>query len=284
MPLRGRAEVDRLPFAVRFWGVRGSLPVFGEDFRHFGGNTMCLEVRCGDTRLIFDAGSGILPAGQALKAEGVTRYHLLFTHSHYDHIIGFPYFAPIFDRNASIDIWSGHLAGKMTTGAMLRDFMRPPWFPVEPSICPAHIRCRDFMPGDAVETEPGIAIRTGNLNHPGGAVGYRVDFGGRSLAVITDTEHDPGVLDPAVMDLIAGVDLFLYDASYLEPEMDKFRGFGHSTWQQACMLAKAAGAGRVGMVHHAPWRSDAALHAIEAEAQAVFPGAFFAAEGATVTL
>ncbi len=278
----GRPDVIGDPILVRFWGVRGSLPVFGDAFRHFGGSTMCIELQCGAERLVFDAGSGILPCGKALKDQGVERQHLFFTHCHYDHIVGFPYFAPIFNSKAHVDIWSGHLFGKMTTSGMLQDFMRPPWFPVEPTICPANIACRDFAPGDILTPADGITIRTGRLNHPGGAVGYRVEFGGRSVAIITDTEHEPGVLDPEVLRLIEGADLFLYDASYTEDEMDRFRGYGHSTWEQAVALAKASGAKRVGFVHHAPWRTDVQLRRIEAMARAVFPGAFAAAEGAGV--
>lgn len=264
---------------VRTWGTRGSLPVSGPEFLGFGGSTTCIEVRCGDQVLLFDAGSGLLPAGRALKAQGVNKTHLLFTHCHYDHIIGFPYFGGLFDRTAKVDIWSGHMGPKTTTKEMIHTFMHPPFFPIDPGVCPAHIQCHDFTPGDVLEPEPGITLNTGRLNHPGGAVGYRITWQGRSVAIITDTEHEPGVLDPAVLALIAGCDLFVYDACYTEPEMALFRGFGHSTWQQAVLLAQAAGVARVALSHHAPWRTDAELLAMEAEAQAVLPGAFFARDG-----
>lgn len=269
---------------VRTWGTRGSLPVSGPEFAEFGGNTTCIEVRCGDEVLLFDAGSGILPAGRALKSEGVTRTNLFFTHCHYDHMIGFPYYGGLFDPASTVDIWSGHMAGQMTTADLMYSFMRPPWFPVAPDVCPARIQFHDFGAGDVLTPAEGIAIRTGALTHPGGAIGYRIDWRGKSVAVITDTEHHPGMLDPAVLALIDGVDLFLYDACYTEDEMDRFRGFGHSTWQQAVALAQAAGAGRVGMVHHAPWRTDADLRALEAQAQAVFPGAFVARDGQVTRL
>lgn len=264
---------------MRFWGVRGSLPVSGPEFQKFGGSTICIEVRCGDDVLLFDAGSGILPAGRALKAEGCEHASLFFTHCHYDHILGFPYFQPLFDPKGTVDIWSGHLAGVMTTEEMLRSFMRPPWFPVEPDVCPARIRCHDFISGDVLSPAEGITLQTRSLTHPGGAIGYRIEWQGRAVAVVLDTEHTPGRLDPAVLALIEGVDLFLYDASYTEDEMDKFRGFGHSSWQHAVVLARAAGAKRVALMHHAPWRTDDQLSEMEAEAQAVFPGAFMAREG-----
>ncbi len=266
-------------FQLRTWGTRGSLPVSGPEFVEFGGSTSCVEVRCGEHVLLFDAGSGLLPAGRALKAQGVKRTHLLFTHCHYDHIIGFPFYGGLFDPAATLDIWAGHMGRECTTTAMIRSFMHPPFFPVTPDICPAHVQCHDFSPGDLLHPEDGITLRTGNLNHPGGAVGYRITWRGRSMAIITDTEHQSGVLDEAVLSLIEGVDLFLYDACYTESEMSLFRGFGHSSWQQAIALAQAAGVGRVGMTHHAPWRTDTDLHALEAQAQAILPGAFFARDG-----
>jgi len=269
---------------VRFWGVRGSLPVSGPEFAEYGGSTICFEIRCGDEVLVFDAGSGILPAGWEFRAQGVRHVNLFFTHCHYDHVIGFPYFASLFDPMATVDIWSGHLAGKMTTDTMLRAFMRPPWFPVEPDVCPARIRAHDFRVGDRLDPAPGVRLRTGPLRHPGGAIGYRVEWRDRVVAVITDTEHEPEVLDPEVLDLIADADLFLYDASYVEDEMARFRGFGHSTWQQAVALAREANARRVALVHHAPFRTDAQLARIGSDAKAAFAGVFVARENQVITL
>jgi phosphoribosyl 1,2-cyclic phosphodiesterase len=239
-------------------------------------------MRCGDTCLVFDAGSGVAPAGKALMAEGVGRVHMLFTHCHYDHIVGFPFFKPLYDPKTRVDFWSGHLHGRMTTAGMLEDFMRPPWFPVRPDVCPASLGFHDFAPGDDLVPEDGVRIVTRSLNHPGGAVGYRVEWAGKAVAVVTDTEHQGDGLDPAVMDLIRGCDLFLYDASYVEAEMARFRGYGHSTWEQAVRLASAAGAARVAMIHHAPWRTDDELDAIGRAAQDAFAGAFVAADGQVV--
>ncbi|OLP52485.1 MBL fold metallo-hydrolase [Rhizobium rhizosphaerae] len=277
-------SVTKSRFTVRFWGVRGSLPVSGAAFQTYGGNTICIEMRCGDHCLIFDAGSGLMPAGMALQAEGVSRFDLFFSHSHYDHILGLPFFPPIYDRQSCVTFWSGHLAGKMTTSAMIDEFMRPPWFPVSPDICCAALKTRDFQPGDTLSPVAGVTLKTGMLNHPGGAVGYRVDWDGRSVAMITDTEHEPDRLDPTVLALIEKTDLFIYDASYTEAEMPRYRGYGHSSWQQAVRLAKAAGAARVALIHHSPKRSDGELDAIHLSAQSEFPGAFVARDGQVLDL
>src|ERR671932_382197 len=101
-------------FTVKFWGVRGSLPVAGPEFLRYGGNTACVEMRCGRHVLIFDAGSGLKPAGKALRAEGVADLDLFFTHCHYDHILGLPFFAPLYEGRSRVILWSGHLNGAMT--------------------------------------------------------------------------------------------------------------------------------------------------------------------------
>ncbi len=261
-------------FQIKLWGVRGSLPVSGHMFRKFGGNTICFEIRCGDHVMLVDAGSGLFPAGNALKAEGYTNLTLFLTHCHYDHIVGLPFFMPLYCQDSTLTVSSGHLAGTMTTEEIISEFMRKPFFPIGPEICCARIDTQDFRAGDILTPHPGIVIRTAMLNHPGNAIGYRIEWAGRAVAVITDTEHDPGTLDPAILSLIRDTDLFLYDATFTDEEFDKFRGFGHSTWQQGLRLAQAAGARKVGFVHHAKWRTDAELTEIEKLAKKEFSGAF----------
>ncbi len=261
-------------FRVKLWGARGSLPISGPMFQEFGGNTICFEIRCGDHVLLIDAGSGMFPAGNALKAEGHTDLALFFTHCHYDHIIGLPFFAPLYDENCRLTVSSGHMAGSMTTKEIISDFMRKPFFPIGSDMCFAQIETRDFRAGDVLTPHPGIVMRTAMLNHPGNAIGYRIEWDGRAVAIITDTEHEPGRLDPAVLDLIRGADLFLYDASFTDEEFDRFRGFGHSTWQQGVRLAQVASAKQVGLIHHTQWRTDADLTKIERLAKTEFAGAF----------
>jgi phosphoribosyl 1,2-cyclic phosphodiesterase len=261
-------------FQIKLWGVRGSLPVSGPMYRKFGGNTMCIEVRCGDHVLIFDAGSGIFPAGSALKAEGLTDLTLFFTHCHYDHIAGLPFFLPLYCNRSKLKMWTGHLAGTMTTKQMISAYMHKPFFPIGTEYCCATLDTGEFAVGDVLEPYPAITIRTAMLNHPDNAVGYRIEWGGRVFALITDTEHEPGTLDANVLALIEGADLFLYDSTFTDEDFAAYKGFGHSTWQQGVRLALAAGARQVGFIHHSKMRSDAALTRIERQAKAQFPGAF----------
>ena len=271
-------------FRVKFWGVRGSLPVSGKQFLRYGGNTPCIEVRCGPEVLIFDAGSGLREAGLSLMSEGISEFDVFFTHTHYDHIIGLPYFKPIYRCSSAVRFWSGHLHGKMSTAEMINDFMRPPWFPVGPGICQASLDTLDFRPGETLAPRNGISVRTMSLVHPGGCVGYRVDWNGRAVALIYDTEHEPGILDPALLEFIAGADLLVYDCTYLESEMESFRGYGHSTGIHGSRLAMAAGIPRLAMFHHDPSRTDAALEAMEQEVQVFFGGAFAARDHQVIDL
>jgi len=271
-------------FWVRFWGVRGSVAVSGPQFQRYGGNTICIEMRCGPHTFIFDAGSGIRPAGLSLLENGIQDFDIFFTHCHYDHIIGMPFFAPLYRPSNRITVWSGHLAGIMTTREMLKAFMRPPWFPVPLDICHATITCNDFRSGDILAPREGVTIRTGSLNHPGNCIGYRIEWGGRVVALISDTEHIPGMLDANVLNLIQNADLVIYDANFVEDEMEKYRGWGHSTWQQGIKLCEAAGAKRLALFHHDKGRTDDHLAAIEEQAKSHFNGVFAARDDMVITL
>ncbi|WP_442579466.1 MBL fold metallo-hydrolase [Mesorhizobium sp. ASY16-5R] len=278
----GKDTTSDNAFRVKLWGTRGSIPVCGREFRRHGGNTPCVEMRCGDHTMIFDAGSGIRPAGLSVMQSGAKDVHLFFTHFHYDHVLGLPFFSPLWVPSINVQVWSG--LGTISTHEMLHELMRAPWFPVSISICQATLATRDFKSGDVLKPWPDVTIRTANLNHPGGCVGYRVEFGGRAVALISDTEHVEGELDKNILGLIDKADLVIYDATYTEAEMVKKRGWGHSTWQEGVKLCKAAGAKKLALFHHDPFRTDAALDALQAEAKAVFPGAFAARDGQTITM
>ncbi|MBY5349078.1 MBL fold metallo-hydrolase [Rhizobium leguminosarum] len=271
-------------FQVKFWGVRGSIPVSGPEFDRYGGNTSCIEIRCGEHRMIFDAGSGLREAGLSLLADSISDVDLFFSHCHYDHIIGLPFFKAIYYPSINVNIWSGHLDGKMSTREMVEQFISPPWFPVKTDICQATMNFRDFHAGQVLTPHAGIEIKTFMLNHPGGAIGYRIEWQGRSVALVYDIEHIPGRYDPVSLEMMRDADLVVYDCTYNEDEMQRFKGFGHSTWQHGTELAKIAGAKRFALFHHAPSRTDEQLGQMEMQAQAAFPESFAARDNQVVVI
>ncbi|QQP89413.1 MBL fold metallo-hydrolase [Skermanella sp. TT6] len=271
-------------FVVRFWGVRGSIPSPGPETARYGGNTTCIEVRCGDHLMIFDAGTGIRPFGSQLAAEAPLDLDLFFTHTHYDHVAGLPFFAPAFDPRNRLRLWAGHLPPPQTIRSVLCDMMIAPLFPVPLSAFDHSCTFNDFQCGATLTPGPGITLRTGPLNHPNQCCGYRVEYEGRVLAIVTDTEHRAEGPDPAVLDLARGADVMVYDGMYTDAVYPRHVGWGHSTWQEGCRVADAAGVGRAVIFHHEPNHDDSVMDGIAAEAEAMRPGTLVAYEGMILNL
>jgi phosphoribosyl 1,2-cyclic phosphodiesterase len=270
-------------FSVKFWGVRGSIPTPGPSTLKYGGNTSCVEMRCGERLLIFDAGSGLRELGLALSKGPAVDADLFMSHTHHDHLLGLPFFIPAFQKQNKFRIWDGHLQPDRTIESVVRAFMADPLFPVPLEIFGAEVTFRDFSAGDTLSPCPGITVRTAALNHPNRATGYRVEYAGKSACYVTDTEHVPGAPDANVLALIADADLLIYDATYTDEEFPRYKGWGHSTWQEAVRLAKAARVKTVALFHHDPSHDDAMLDDIGAAAVREFPGAIVAREGAVLT-
>lgn len=274
------------PFKVRFWGVRGTVPCTSSATMRYGGNTACVEMRCGKERLIFDAGTGLRQLGREMLSNGSPiRSHLFLTHTHMDHVIGLPFFRPAYDQRNSFEFWCGHLSAQgRKLGEVLQQLMQPPFFPVPLDIMHACIGFHDFIPGEMIPIGDGVVVRTAALNHPGGSTAYRVEFDGRSACYVTDTEHVPGSPDPKVLELIAGADLVIYDATYTDDEFVNFHGWGHSTWQEGIRLCEAAGARRLVAFHHDPEHDDEVLDRIAADMEKRRSGSLVAREGLVIDL
>src|SRR5262245_9220523 len=272
------------PLTVRFWGTRGSVSAPGPAARQFGGDTACVEIASGPHAIIFDAGSGIRRLGFTLADRKIESADIFFSHCHYDHIIGLPFFSPLFDPIIQVTLWSGHLHGRMTTRQIVEEFMRSPFFPVRPEVFNPQTRYVDFIPGDTLRPPGGAAIRTGALNHADSAVGYRLESGGRVIAYITDHEHGNPTADATVDRLISGADLLIIDATYTDAEYPSHRGWGHSTWQHATALCRQQHVKRLVLFHHRPRRSDRELAAIEQDARQVFPDTIVASDDLEIAL
>lgn len=249
---------------IRCWGARGSVPVSGRDYLGHGGDTTCMEVRSKQGSIvIIDAGTGIRRLGNLLLAEDKHDYTMLFTHVHWDHIIGFPFFKPIYREDTRIAI-SGCPFHIPTFREVLATIMRAPYFPVELENIMAKVTYNDFCQG-AVRID-NLTITAIRLSHPDGGLGFRFEEDGSSFVYITDNElgyQHPGGLEYA--DYVAfskGADILVHDAEYLPGEYASLRKWGHSSYTDALRLALDAGVARFGLFHHNQNRSDEELEAI----------------------
>jgi phosphoribosyl 1,2-cyclic phosphodiesterase len=270
---------------LKFWGVRGSIACPGPATMRYGGNTPCVEVRCGDYVLILDGGTGLRPFGDALLKAGTTLDADLFlTHCHLDHVSGLPFFAPLFVKNHHLRIWAGNLPADVSIKQALRTMMSPPLFPIDVESFQARMEYRDFHPGDTLQPRAGVTLRTGMLNHPGGAIGYRLECDGKVVAYLTDTELKPNAEENGTFELARNADLLIFDTTYTEAEIKSRRGWGHSTWQDGIRLANAAKARTLCLFHHDPSHDDDFMDKLGREAAAARPGTIVAREGLVIDL
>ena len=276
------APTNPLDFVVEFWGVRGSIPSPGAETVRYGGNTSCVEMRVGGQRLIFDGGTGIRVLGKSLLKQMPVEAHMFFSHSHWDHIQGFPFFVPAFAKGNCFHIYGAIAPNGATMKQRLSDQMNHPNFPVPIQVMQSDLKFYDLYPGD-VMTLGDVTIETGPLNHPNTAMGYRITWNGRTVVYATDTEHFPDRIDENLMHLCRDANMLIYDACYTDEEYHDPKapkiGWGHSTWQEALKLAKAANVKKAVIFHHDPSHNDDFLDGVESQVQSVFPNSILAREG-----
>jgi phosphoribosyl 1,2-cyclic phosphodiesterase len=243
---------------ITCWGARGSIAVCGPEYIRYGGETTCLEVRTGSGDIIIlDAGTGIRRLGHHLAAQGKVEATLLFTHAHWDHITGFPFFSPVHDETTTLDV--ACCAFKPDFVSRLLEYtMAAPYFPLPLAKVKARIgypdlcRPRFRLGGITVETIP--------LSHPNGGVGYKLTEGGRSFVFITDNQlgyrHPNGVDREAYLRFCQGADFLVHDAEYTPEEYQRYLRYGHSSYLDALDLALEAGVDRFALHHHNQLRTD----------------------------
>ncbi len=271
---------------IKFWGVRGSIASPGPETAAIGGNTSCVEVLCGGTRFILDAGTGIRKLGDSLLAQGPVEATLLLSHLHWDHIQGLPFFVPAYLPSTKLTI-AGTANGVMSLSDALSHQMTAPVFPVRLDELGAQLRLREIKNGERFDVGE-ATVRVARLNHPGGVQAYRIEHEGRSLVYATDTEHYACV-DPTLRALCEGADVLIYDSQYTPDEYAGVTGrskvgWGHSTYVAGVELAKSAGVGQYVLFHHDPTRSDAGVIDLERRAQELFAPSIAAREGLVLSL
>ena len=267
---------------ITFWGVRGSIPTPGPSTVQIGGNTSCVEVRAGKAILIFDGGTGLRLLGKKLAKEAPLTAHMFFSHVHWDHIQGFPFFEPAFVKGNVFHLYGGNNVSR-TLEETLDGQMDHPNFPVHLGVMGATMTFTDLPEGQAVEIDDGVGgkVRVTNArgNHPQGVFAFRVEHGGKAVVYATDTEHYEGRIDEKLAALSKDAAVLIYDSQYTPEEYSSKKGWGHSTYEEGAKLAKLAGAKKLVLYHHDPMQNDAAVREKEKRAKAVFPDVIAAHEG-----
>jgi len=254
---------------IRCWGARGSVPVSGNDYVRYGGDTACIEVRTKQGSIvIIDAGTGIRRLGNLLLSENKHNYTMLFTHVHWDHIIGFPFFKPIFRKKTKISIMGCPFQIPAFREA-LATIMKEPYFPVGIEMIKAKVNFSDFCEGEVKIDD--MKITTIPLSHPNGGIGFRFEEDGRSFVYLTDNElgyrHPGGMKYADYVAFAKDADILVHDAEYLPAEYAETRKWGHSIYTDAVRLALDAGAAGLGLFHHNQDRKDRDLDMIVEDCQ-----------------
>lgn len=252
---------------IKFWGARGSIPVSGKHYIKYGGSTTCVEVRSQkDDLVIIDAGSGIRLLGKELLKNSHHNFNMLFTHSHWDHVLGFPFFAPIYNKKTRIKIM-GCSFSSGPVREIIAKTMQPPGFPVKFEEISARFEFSSICSAGCEIS--GMQVMPIELSHPNNGLGYKLIESGKNFTFLTDNEL--GFVHPGgkeVADYVAfsrGADLLVHDANYTPAEYPRRKTWGHSTWEQALDLALKAEVRALGLFHHDQDRYDSEVDSILAE-------------------
>jgi phosphoribosyl 1,2-cyclic phosphodiesterase len=259
---------------IRCWGSRGSIPVSGDEYLKYGGETTCVEVRGADGELIvIDAGTGIRGLGNALVKEKLTKIHLLFTHAHWDHLLGFPFFKPIYTGRYTVKIY-GYPQNRPSFRNILEGLMCEPYFPV--MLTDKDIKAKLIFKD--ISTHPfsigGIKIHSIFLNHPkNSGLGFRLEENGKSFVFLTDNEldyhHDGGRRFADYVKFCRDADLLIHDAEYDQQDYKSNRSWGHSLYTDTVRLGIKADVHRLGLFHLNNLRTDAKVDAMVRSARKI---------------
>ncbi|MBI3892955.1 MAG: MBL fold metallo-hydrolase [Candidatus Wallbacteria bacterium] len=256
---------------IKFWGTRGSIATPLPDRMRYGGDTSCVEIVTAEGReLIMDAGTGIRRLGQEMMGRKASCHGgaLFISHLHWDHIQGFPFFIPIYDKHFKFEVY-GPMRVDQSLEHRLKKQMSDLFFPVVLEEVSAHLEFISIVE-DPIQLGPTTVIPRFQ-HHPQGSYGYRIEDAGKVIAYMTDNEHPATEMLDDTRILATGADLLIFDAQYTPEEYEKHRGWGHSTWLTATRVAKECGVKKLVLFHHDPDHSDDFIDAMVAEARRHFP-------------
>jgi phosphoribosyl 1,2-cyclic phosphodiesterase len=251
---------------IRFWGTRGSIPAPGPNTLEFGGNTTCVEVvLTNGQRVVIDGGTGFRLLGRHLFEQNLPcRLHLLLTHGHWDHLLGIPFFEPIYHENTKI-IVDGWPPAFQAMTRVFDSHMGDGFFPVAFDHLKARIDYLNTLAQGSLDLD-GVLIDAIHINHPQGGLGFRIREGKHTMVFITDNELGAakGRRIPEFVEFVQRCDLLIHDAQYLPEEISERRGWGHSTYAEVVAMAQEAKVHNLILTHHDPSRTDAGVEKIVA--------------------
>lgn len=243
---------------LKFWGTRGSCPVSGPEYSHFGGNTPSLEIRYDHCLAIIDAGTGIRPLGATLKNE--KKIDLFLSHFHWDHIMGFPFFEPIYQKGVQIAIWAPHANGRAARD-LFDQLLAGEFFPIHLGEIQAEIEFRTIEERKPVQLGP-LEFDFHQINHPGHTLCFKIKTPKQMIGYVTDNEID-GKKQDRLIDFLQGAELLVHEAQYFSEEYEKKKGWGHSSLQKAIDFVNEVRPEKWLVTHHDPNHTDADLRALE---------------------
>lgn len=266
-------QSERTSSFLKLWGTRGSVPVSGSTYTSFGGNTCCLEVRRHHRSIIIDAGTGIRAVGDDLLDSDIRVVHLFFGHTHWDHLIGFPFFMPLYNPEFTVHVYAMENKEKKIEDA-LHQVLWPDYFPVQLDQMKADIQFHSLDPNASLPFDD-LTLSYVPCNHPGGALAFKLELPQQTIGYCTDHEFlegyrgppsaidaDNPLLEPyrEVIDFFTGCDLLIHEAQYTPREYRSKASWGHSSMANAALLVKLAKIDEWIITHHDPAATDQDLH------------------------
>lgn len=271
---------------ITFWGARGSHPISNKDMLKYGGNTACVTVDFGDGKvIILDAGTGIINYADELRKSKTHHvdFKVFFTHVHWDHILGIPFFSYIYDKKSNFSIYG---EGKM--GKSLRETLgitlQSPYFPVQIEHLTCNLNFHEIENKSIVTLFDNVAVEAFATDHPNGNLAYKISYNNKSFVHLTDLEHRENHKE--LVEFVKDVDVLSYDCHFTPEEYNskKYFGWGHSTYENGANLAKEANVKQFVIFHHAPFRIDLEVLEIENKTKEIFSNSIAAFEGLKINL
>ncbi len=267
---------------ITFWGVRGSFPTPDHDKMNTGGHTSCVSLENEDEIIIMDMGTGIKNLGKQIVSNpnSPSKINIILSHYHWDHIIGFPMFLPLFSDKYQINIYGKKEAIELKK--IIEHMLNPIFWPVSMNDFKAELNFYNI--GDEIKISSSITIKTQIHHHPNGAFSYKILSDDKIISYVTDCEYLTGSPSEKIIKFSNNSDLLIHDAHFTPEDLINHKGWGHSSWEQATLIANKSNSKQLALFHHSPEYNDNQINEIESNAKQVFKQTIAARQGLVIYL